>query len=336
MRSPIQLLVVLAILSALVSDPLDALDAFPQSAQDTLAKVATIPTGDLCTDGAAVDDGTYEDGFPVPVLAIGTESILVQRLVPSSYPAQLTKACICWRVSGSGGGHLAYDVVAYTDGPIPGSLVGAVSTDSGTLLGGSTTFVGTSCVPMNAIVQSGGIYVGVRAVRSNNVDFFTCGDTSPGTPIAEMFSSTNAGNSWTRFNQTWSQVRALGIRSTFGAPGVGCLASDTTLCLHNGRFKVEATYTTNSSGSGAARFVKLTDDTGYAWFFAATNVEMVVKVLDACGVNQRFWVFAGGLTDQGVTFVVTDTLRGVTKTYSNTLGHIWQTITDTNALASCP
>jgi hypothetical protein len=304
--------------------------------QDPLAKATTTPVGDLCVGGVAVDDGTYEDGFPVPVLAIGTESILVQRLVPSSYPAQLTKACICWRVSGSGGGHLAYDVVAYADGPIPGALVGSVSTDSGTLLGGSTTFIGTSCLPMNAVVQSGGLYVGVRAVRSNNVDFFTCGDTSSGTPIADMFSSTNAGNSWTRFNQTWPQVRALGIRSTFGAPGVGCVPSDTTLCLRNGRFKVEATYTTNSSGGGAARFVKLTEETGYAWFFASTNVEMVVKVLDACGVNQRFWVFAGGLTDQGVSFTVTDTLRSVSKTYSNPVGHTWVTITDTNALASCP
>ncbi len=213
-----RLLYALLVLAVLTPNALGATDAWPQSSQDPLLKATTTPTGDLCTNGAAVDDGTYEDGFGVPILSIGTESILVQRLVPSSYPAQLTKACLCWRVFGSGGGHLAYDVVAYADGPIPGGLLGSVSTDSGTLLGGTTTFVGTSCVPINAVVQSGGVYVGVRAVRSNNADFFTCGDTSITTPLTDMFSSTNGGNSWQRFNQRWPQVRAIGIRAAFGTP----------------------------------------------------------------------------------------------------------------------
>ena len=33
------------------------------------------------------------------------------------------------------------------------------------------------------------------------------------------------------------------------------------------------------------------------WFFQAENVEAVVKVLNGCGINDRYWVFAGGLTD---------------------------------------
>lgn len=213
-----KLLHVLAVVVTFSPGALEAAETWLQSLQGPFLKATTTPTGDLCAGGAIVDDGTYEDGFGVPIISIGTESILVQRLVPTSYPAQLTKACVCWRVSGSGGGHLAYDIVALADGPIPGELVGSVSTDSGTLLGGATTFVGTSCVPMNAVINSGGIYVGMRAVRSNNVDFFTCGDTSTSTPLADMFSSTNGGNSWTRFSQTWHQIRAIGVRATFEAP----------------------------------------------------------------------------------------------------------------------
>ncbi|HSS77993.1 MAG TPA: hypothetical protein VLV54_14780 [Thermoanaerobaculia bacterium] len=34
--------------------------------------------------------------------------------------------------------------------------------------------------------------------------------------------------------------------------------------------------------------MKLTDETGYLWFFSNTNVEAVVKVLNACSFNQRF------------------------------------------------
>ncbi len=74
----------------------------------------------------------------------------------------------------------------------------------------------------------------------------------------------------------------------------------------------------------------------YFWFFNQSNVEMVVKVINGCSLNNRFWVYAGGLTDQGVTFTVTDTQKNVAKTYTNTLGQKWVTITDSSALASCP
>lgn len=59
--------------------------------------------------------------------------------------------------------------------------------------------------------------------------------------------------------------------------------------------------------------VQLTGDTGYFWFFNASNVELVVKVLDACHFG-RFWVFAGGLTNVDVDLTVTDTATGAVKT----------------------
>lgn len=34
---------------------------------------------------------------------------------------------------------------------------------------------------------------------------------------------------------------------------------------------------------------------GYFWFFEEDNVEVVLKVLDACSFTDRFWVFAAGL-----------------------------------------
>lgn len=87
-------------------------------------------------------------------------------------------------------------------------------------------------------------------------------------------------------------------------------------------------------GAGAA--VPLTADTGYFWFFTSTNVEMVVKLLSTCAINQRFWVFAGGLTDVSVTMTVTDTANGTLKVYTNALGTPFQPIQDTGAFATCP
>jgi hypothetical protein len=65
-------------------------------------------------------------------------------------------------------------------------------------------------------------------------------------------------------------------------------------------------------------------------------VEVVVKVLDACTFNQKFWVFAGGLTDVQVTLKVTDTKTGAVKTYDNPRGAAFQPILDTSAFATCP
>lgn len=82
--------------------------------------------------------------------------------------------------------------------------------------------------------------------------------------------------------------------------------------------------------------VKLTDDSGYLWFFQSTNIEAVVKVLDACGFNQRFWVYAGGLTNVQVTMTITDTMNGTVKTYTNPQGKAFQPIQDSSAFATCP
>lgn len=136
------------------------------------------------------------------------------------------------------------------------------------------------------------------------------------------------------------QIRGVGITYRIAENDApphppACAADGDTLCLHNGRFKVEATWNTNTA-SGNAQVVKLTDETGYLWFFNQNNVESVVKILDGCAINNRFWIFAGGLTDQGVEITVTDTLRSATKTYTNPRGQVWKTIADIEALATCP
>jgi hypothetical protein len=114
-----------------------------------------------------------------------------------------------------------------------------------------------------------------------------------------------------------------------------CMPGPGGLCLRDGRFRVAARWRVPDGGSGAGTAVQLTADTGYFWFFDARNVETVVKVLDGCGVNDRFWVFAGGLTDVGVELEVTDTMSGTSRTYTNPLGRAFAPIQDTDALGGC-
>jgi hypothetical protein len=113
-----------------------------------------------------------------------------------------------------------------------------------------------------------------------------------------------------------------------------CVPDATTLCL-NGRFAVRAQFDAGDGNAGAAHGVKLTPDTGYLWFFSASNVETIVKVLDGCGLNDRFWVFAGGLTDVNVVLTVTDTSTGSAKTYTNPPHTTFQPIQDTDAFEAC-
>ncbi len=114
-----------------------------------------------------------------------------------------------------------------------------------------------------------------------------------------------------------------------------CNPSATVLCLQDGRFRVEASWENQNGQDGEGQAILLTEDTGYFWFFNSANVEIVVKVLNACGPFDRFWVFAGGLTDQGVELRVTDTLAGVTKTYVNPLGTPFAPIQDTGSFQTC-
>jgi hypothetical protein len=110
----------------------------------------------------------------------------------------------------------------------------------------------------------------------------------------------------------------------------------TNLFLLDDRFEVEATWRTAGGQTGTGTAVRLTDQTGYFWFFAPENIEVVVKALDACAPPfDRFWFFASGLTDTEVTLRVTDLTTGQEKTYVNPLGRPFQPIQDTGAFDIC-
>jgi PKD repeat protein len=128
-----------------------------------------------------------------------------------------------------------------------------------------------------------------------------------------------------------SAAREAAATPYFGTP------SGTALLLGTGgRFKVETTWKTPQGTTGSGQAVQLTSDTGYFWFFSSSNVEMVVKVLDACTVNQRFWDFAGGLTNVQVDIKVTDTKTNTVKMYHNAQNTAFQPIQDTGAFNTCP
>ena len=109
-----------------------------------------------------------------------------------------------------------------------------------------------------------------------------------------------------------------------------CVAGATTLCLNNQRFQVDVQWKDFAGGTGVGRAIPLTSDTGYFWFFAPTNVELILKILDGRGLNQRWWVFYGALSTVEYRITITDTETGATKTYFNASGNL-ASVADTNA-----
>ena len=115
-----------------------------------------------------------------------------------------------------------------------------------------------------------------------------------------------------------------------------CPVSDSVLCLREGRFEVSVDWESADGAMGQGVATPLSDDTGHFWFFDPANIEMVIKVLDACGPPfDRFWVFSGGLTDVEVTITVIDRQGGTAKTYFNQLSTPFRPVQDTNAFDTC-
>lgn len=113
-----------------------------------------------------------------------------------------------------------------------------------------------------------------------------------------------------------------------------CSSTSTTLCLL-GRFTVTVEWTTNSDAGQGTAVPPNSTDTGLFWFFQAANWEIMVKVLDACGFNDRFWVYIAASTDQGYKVTVRDSLTAESVVYTKAVGPPAPATTDSSALDVC-
>jgi plastocyanin len=155
--------------------------------------------------------------------------------------------------------------------------------------------------------------------------------------------------SWS-FQRTFTQAGAIHysceVHSGSGMTGditvaagpAPCVPGATTLCLNDQRFKAELRWRIpdGTTGAGVAVPLDFAPDSGLFYFFQPSNIEMLVKVLDACAPPfERFWVFYAATTNVEFTLTVTDTQTGAVKTYTNPLNQSAAPVQDTNAFV-CP
>lgn len=172
-----------------------------------------------------------------------------------------------------------------------------------------------------------------------------------------VFASTDGGQSWgdssagldippgthatLTFDPTGSVLYAASLNGLFALSfptTAGCTPDPKTLCLGNGRFLVDAQWTDFQGNSGLASVVPgvSSSNSGVMWFFGPDNWELLIKVLNGCGVNGNYWVFGAAATNVAYTIQVTDTQTAEVRTYTNPLGTTSPAITDTAAFGSCP
>ena len=171
---------------------------------------------------------------------------------------------------------------------------------------------------------------------------FADGDDADQTVAVQILDDGDSEETET-FNLRLSNVQggaSLGNPSTVTITVVDdepCIVDERTLCQQNGRFRVRIDWRNASNQRGVGTVVPGgTDDSSLFWFFEEENWEMLVKILNGCSINQRYWVFAAATTDVEYTLRVTDTQTGATRTYTNPLGTAADAITDGNAFATCP
>ncbi|HEX5716082.1 MAG TPA: hypothetical protein VF179_07985 [Thermoanaerobaculia bacterium] len=129
---------------------------------------------------------------------------------------------------------------------------------------------------------------------------------------------------------------ACGGGTAFAASKELSTAAAEPVLLKGGRFRVTAEFVTAPGATPLpTQGALLTDDTGYLWFFNQSNVEVLIKVVDGCALNDRFWIFAAGLTDVEMRITVEDTKTGASKVYENTRGTAFRPVQDTSAFEGC-
>ena len=110
-----------------------------------------------------------------------------------------------------------------------------------------------------------------------------------------------------------------------------CETTATRLCLTDNRFAIDVEWLTKDGSQGFGTPRSITPDSGLFWFFDANNLEVLVKVLDACAINNSFWVYLAATTDVSYRLTVIDTKTEGIRQYINPQGVRAQAVADTQA-----
>lgn len=197
----------------------------------------------------------------------------------------------------------------------------------------ATVTVTTSCVspsittgPQNTTIFSGqSATLSVVAAGTNPTYQWFEGTAPAGTAITGATSATltvspaTTTSYWVRVTACNQNVNSATATVTVSTCPAG------KLCVNNKRFELSLSARDQRTGK-TANGVPLQENDLFGFFAlpeltgSTDNPEVFVKLLDGRVVNDKFWVFYGGLTDLEFTLTVNDTETGASKTYKKDPG----------------
>jgi len=119
-------------------------------------------------------------------------------------------------------------------------------------------------------------------------------------------------------------------RSLIAGARTDCEPRGPTLTLRGG-YAVSMCYETSDGLVGDARDWGLdSSQSGLLYFFERNNAEVLIKVLDGCGVNGHRWVFVAPVTDLAFNLIV-ESPSGERWTHANRLGRTANAASDVTA-----
>lgn len=325
------------------------MDAFPRRSLSLVLRVFLVPVSLVLLAGngrGAVLHDAPESGRPGADGTVAEPSAHLQDKRAISANGITLGGPIQWSLSG---GSLVLQAASLCN---DGSVYNPTGTLRVELWASSQPFTGSGSFTGYKLAESGGL-TGLNASQcynnysSGSVPLLTV--PPDGVYYVVMFldmftsSSVDDGYSYVDFGQFPNTITVQGgvISNTTG----GCTPNSTTLCIDDSagdrRFKIQATFHTSQGGGSAGNggAIQLSglgvNAGGLFWFFSANNPELLIKVLNGCGVNSRHWVFASAGTNVGATVSVIDTRTGAQKTYTNPDLNPFPTIQDTAAFP-CP
>jgi hypothetical protein len=134
-------------------------------------------------------------------------------------------------------------------------------------------------------------------------------------------------------------VMGSGVGALTFPVAISCGSSTVNALCLQGRFSISAKFRTATAPGptdGSAHVVVASANSGIFWFFSSDNWEVMVKSINACGLNSRYWVYSAATTDRFYRMEVFDIRAGAAKIYFNYPGAPAPAVTDSNAFATCP
>jgi hypothetical protein len=139
------------------------------------------------------------------------------------------------------------------------------------------------------------------------------------------------------FLAVWLPAVPLGAAQRLSTRGMA-----SALELQDGRFLIEVDWAAGGGGQGVAEVVTIapgsnvelrSENSTIIEFFGNDNWELLLKVLDARGINQHFWVYLAAASSVGYDVTVVDTVCDQRRTYSGMRGVFQASTTDVTAFA---